>query len=49
MTIEDLNKAIATATKELIECRRKGDNVSADIWAQIETNLVNQKARRLGL
>ena len=49
MTVDDINKALAVAHKELINCRRKGDDVNADIWAQIESNLANQKAAKLGL
>ena len=49
MTLSDISKAIDVASRELLRARSRGDHVNADIWASIETRLVDLKAKRLGL
>ena len=49
MNLEDINKALAIAHKELIRARSRDDQVNVDLWSVIEENLVNQKAKKLGL
>jgi len=49
MNLEDINKALAVAHKELIRARSRGDQVNGNLWSVIEENLVNLKAKKLGL
>ena len=49
MTIEDINRSLAVAHKQLIRARSRNDQVNGDLWAAIEERLVQQKAKKLGL